>query len=91
MSRSYKHTPRSGEKKDSFFKRYFNHLVRRRKDCGNFNAYRKVRPYACYEICEYECVGLSFRDFRLQQQRRFGFHSSDAELRDAYERLFLRK
>ena len=29
MSRSYKHTPRSGEQKDKFFKKYANRKVRR--------------------------------------------------------------
>ena len=29
MSRSYKRTPRSGDKKDKFFKRYENHRLRK--------------------------------------------------------------
>lgn len=63
MSRSYKHTPRCGQKKNKFFKNYANRKLRRNKlshDLQN-SSYKK---YACsWNICDYETVGTTFEQF----------------------------
>lgn len=64
MSRSYKHTPRSGDQKNKYFKKYANRKVRRLpmdEHPSNGNAYKKV--FASYEICDYETVGMSFERY----------------------------
>ena len=64
MSRSYKHTPRSGDQKDKFFKKYSNHKVRRLpidEHPLKGNAYKKVLHD--YSICDYENVGTSFEQY----------------------------
>lgn len=64
MSRSYKHTPRSGDTKDKFFKRYSNHKIRR-LPIDEYplkgKAYKKVLHD--YSICDYEIVGTSFERY----------------------------
>ena len=53
MSRSYKHTPYSGDKKDKFLKKYANRKLRRKKlthDLQN-KSYRK--DFCSWEICDY--------------------------------------
>ena len=54
MSRSYKHTPRSGDKKDKYLKNYANRRLRRypiNKPPLNNCTYKK---YNCsWEICDY--------------------------------------
>ena len=45
MSRSYKHTPRCGDKKSRIAKRYANHVVRRKKlreDLPSYSGYKKL-------------------------------------------------
>ena len=64
MSRSYKHTPRSGDQKDRYFKRYANRRVRRLpidEHPLKGNDYKKV--FCQYEICDYETVGTSFEQY----------------------------
>ena len=64
MSRSYKHTPRSGEQKDKFFKKYANRKVRRLpidEHPLKGTAYKKV--FCQYDICDYETVGISFEQY----------------------------
>lgn len=64
MSRSYKRTPRSGDRKDKFFKKYANRKVRRLpmdEHPLKGNAYKKVFP--SYEICDYETVGIDFEQY----------------------------
>ena len=64
MSRSYKHTPRSGDTKDKFFKKYANRRVRRLPTDEHplkGKAYKKV--FCQYDICDYETVGTSFEQY----------------------------
>ena len=63
ISRSYKGTPRCGDTKDKFFKRYANRKVRRLPidERPKGNAYKKV--FCQYDICDYETVGTSFEQY----------------------------
>ena len=65
MSRSYKHTPRSGNKKDKFFKQYANRTVRYQLPTDKHSlkgaAYKKV--FCQCNICDYETVGISFKQY----------------------------
>ena len=64
MSRSYKHTPRAGDKKDKFFKKYANHKVRylpMDEHPTKGKIYKKV--YHSYGICDYQTVGISFEKY----------------------------
>lgn len=64
MSRSYKHTPRSGDTKDKFFKRYANRKLRRLpidEPPLNHKSYKK--NFCMYDICDYETVGTSFEQY----------------------------
>lgn len=64
MSRSYKHTPYSGDIKSKFDKRYANHVVRRNKlkdMLPQHAGYRKI--YESWWICDYKTFGESFEQF----------------------------
>ena len=64
MSRSYKHTPRSGDTKDKFFKKYANRCVRRLpldEPPLNNKSYKKT--CCSWNICDYETVGTSFEEY----------------------------
>ena len=71
MSRSYKRTPRSGDKKDKFFKKYENHRLRKLpfEHTLNHNAYKKHGEG--WNICDYETVGISFERYWGRLKRRF--------------------
>ena len=66
MSRSYKKTPRSGDKKDKILKKYANRRIRQDKNASDlkYRAYRK--RYQSYNICDYQDVGLTFEQFYNQ-------------------------
>ena len=63
MSRSYKKTPRSGDTKDKFFKRYANRRLRRRKLDIDLQHKSYKKDFCSYDICDYETVGTSFENF----------------------------
>ena len=97
MSRSYKHTPRSGDTKDKFFKKYANRKVRRLPTDEHplkGKAYKKV--FCQYDICDYETVGTSFEQYwerlvkRWHEWRYEEFPSRD-EAYQEYCRWFIRK
>ena len=98
MSRSYKHTPRAGDTKDKFFKKYANRKVRRLPidERPKGNAYKKV--FCQYDICDYETVGTSFEQYWESLVKRwyewewkyFEFPDRD-EAYEEYRRWFLRK
>lgn len=71
MSRSYKRTPRSGEQKDKFFKRYYNKKLRKLPfECALDNG--TYKKYNCqWNICDYETVGISFERYWYYLKRRF--------------------
>jgi hypothetical protein len=101
MSRSYKHTPRSGNKKDKFFKRYANRKVRHQLPTDKHSlkgaAYKKV--FCQCNICDYETVGISFEQYwkRLVKswyawKRDYGYPYPDREkVYQEYCKWFLRK
>ena len=99
MSRSYKHTPRSGDKKDKFFKRYANRKVRRLPidELPKGNTYKKV--FCQYDICDYETVGISFEKYWeslikrwYEWERDYGYPYPDREkVYQEYCKWFLRK
>ena len=68
MSRSKKKTPRSGDEKDKFFKRYENRRLRKLpfEHTLNHNTYKKYGE--CWNICDYETVGISFERYVLFPQ-----------------------
>lgn len=64
MSRSYRHTPRAGQRKDKDYKKLANRRLRRLPIDSlplNNKSYRKHTCY--YDICDYETVGTSFEEF----------------------------
>ena len=71
MSRSYKKTPRCGQQKDKFFKRYENHRLRRLplEHTLNDGAYKKHGEG--WNICDYETVGISFERYWYCLKKRF--------------------
>ena len=99
MSRSYKHTPRSGDQKDRYFKRYANRRVRR-LPIDEYplkgKAYKKVLHD--YSICDYETVGTSFEQYWESLVKRWyewmwrsePFPDRD-EAYEEYRRWFIRK
>ena len=61
MSRSYKKTPRGGDRKDKFFKNYANRKLRRDKFHNlQHNSYKK--NFCSWNICDYDSVNWTFED-----------------------------
>ena len=98
MSRSFKHTPRSGDTKDKFFKRYANRKVRRLPidEHPKGNTYKKV--FCHYDICDYETVGISFEQYWESLVKRWynweWRYSEFPDREEAYQeycRWFIRK
>ena len=85
MSRSFKKTPRCGQTKDKFFKKYANRKFRRHKLNTDLkhNSYKKNFCY--YNICDYEDVGTTFEQYWLSCIRcwhRWGYHSNPYPVRE---------
>ena len=98
MSRSKKKTPRSGDKKDKFFKRYENHRLRKIpfEHTLNHNAYKKHGEG--WNICDYETVGISFEQYWESLVKRWynweWRYSEFPDREEAYQeycRWFIRK
>ena len=97
MSRSYKHTPRCGERKGTIKKRIANHVVRRKKlrtDFPQYAGYRKL--YERWDICDYDEVGTSFGEYCFQMRRWAsqpwaGPVPDPEELWWEYKKAFIRK
>lgn len=99
MSRSYKKTPRSGEQKDKYFKRYANRRLRRKKLDINLKNKTYRKDFCYYDICDYETVGMTFERF---YQKRLKFwhmyhrfygepYPTREEAKKDYNRWFKRK
>lgn len=93
MSRSYKHTPRSGDKKSKYGKNFANRRIRRIKTIvPNHKSYRKY--YESYNICDYEEVGLSFEEYckyRRQYNSILNKPIFISSIKSEYEKDYLRK
>ena len=72
ISRSYKRTPRCGDKKDKYLKNYANRRLRQypiNKPPLNNCTYKK---YNCqWDICDYDSVGISFERYWRRLKCRF--------------------
>lgn len=62
MSRSYKKTPRCGDRKDKFFKKYANRKLRRDK-FHNLKHKSYKKNFCSYDICDYQTVGETFQEY----------------------------
>lgn len=73
MSRSYKKTPRSGDRKDKFMKNYANRILRRNNEAYQNGSYKKC--FCHYDICDYNSVYYEFEDWyckRVHEWKRWG-------------------
>lgn len=69
MSRSYKKTPRCGDRKNKAMKKYANHVVRRDTNTYQNSSYKK--RFCRYDICDYESVGDTFQDYWNMRVRQW--------------------
>ena len=75
MSRSYKKTPRCGDKKDCKAKRRANKKLRRKQLTHNYQHKSYRKDYCSWDICDYEQVGTTFEQYWLsvvKSSRRWG-------------------
>ena len=63
MSRSYKKTPRCGDTKNKFIKKYANRVFRRQKLTSDLQHCSYKKNYCSWDICDYDEVGTSFEKF----------------------------
>lgn len=70
MSRSYKKVARSGDIKDSFYKRYSNKKIRRQKN-KIFPRMLYKRNGEKYNICDYSTIYYSFEDYWKSEVERW--------------------
>lgn len=100
MSRSYKHTPYSGDRKNKFMKRYANHIVRRNKLKDLYSDYSGYkRAMDTWAICDYKTVGKTFEQHYAQEvswwyewRSKYGEPFPDRKTcRKEYEKWYIRK
>jgi hypothetical protein len=71
MSRSYKKTPRAGDTKSKYSKRYANRQLRRKKLNTDFQYSSYKKSFESYNICDFEEVATSFNDYWNSILRRW--------------------
>lgn len=72
MSRSYKHTPYSGMKKNKFFKRYANCKLRRKKLTHDLQHKSYRKDFCYYDICDYYWIETTnFEEYYRRQVNRW--------------------
>lgn len=93
MSRSYKKTPRAGDKKQRMYKKAANRRIRRQQALIQNNSYKK--HYCSYDICDYESVHTTFEEyanFRINLYKKIGKEPpTKRELWQEYQKMFIRK
>jgi hypothetical protein len=100
MSRSYRHTPRCGERKGKYIKRQANHLVRRRllkDDFPSHAGYKRV--FEQWTICDWESIYHSFEEYYSARvnawhswQWEYGYPYPDRDrLKLEFHKKFVRK
>ena len=96
MSRSYKHTPRSGERKGKYSKRLANRIVRRnqyKEAFPQYSGYKKM--FESWNICDFEIVGKTFEAFYMEERMWNCLLQKPppdrVKTRNRYERWFIRK
>ena len=95
MSRSYKRTPRCGDKKDKFFKKAYNKRLRKLPYERDLNGctYKKYNQW--YEICDCDSVGISFERYWRRLKCRFhdrpDLLGTKEEAYKEYVKWFIRK
>ncbi len=68
MSRSYKHTPYCGDRKNKFMKRYANRIVRQKKLLDIYPQYAGYkRTMESWDICDYKTVGETFEQYYARE------------------------
>ena len=100
MSRSYKHTPRSGDTKSRDMKRAANRKFRRNKNYDETLHHKQYRKYFCsYDICDYETIGETFEEYyqrivnnwyRWEQYYNIPFPDKK-QIKKEYDKWFIRK
>lgn len=90
MSRSYKKTPRCGDKKDKYLKRYANRKLRRKKLFVDLQNKSYKKDFCSYDICDYQTIGLSWIEFSTSWLKHFP-DESIKDLRKKYYRWYLMK
>ena len=98
MSRSYKHTPRCGETKHRWAKRYANRSFRRKRLDIVLSPGQHKRYYCSYDICDYEWVGVTFeRHYRdaVRSWHRWNYlnepYPDRSEEYQSYRKWYIRK
>ena len=95
MSRSYKKTPRSGDKKNRYFKRYENRCLRKLSFEHDLNHCSYKKYGESWNICDYETVGISFEVYWRRLKRRFHNQpqvlGTKEEAYQEYQKWFIRK
>lgn len=96
MSRSYKHTPRCGEQKAKFAKRWANRRVRYLKDQNALPQHAGYKKLFCsWTICDYQVVGETFGEFYADIVRWNSLYQrpipSRAEAKKQYDKWYIRK
>lgn len=100
MSRSYKHTPYSGDTKDRFMKKYANRKLRRKKLEHNlqYNSYKK--DLCSWDICDYATVETkNFEEYYkscIQRWHKWGRYTYEPypnreECWKEYQKWYIRK
>lgn len=99
MSRSYKHTAYSGDKKDKFFKKYANKRLRQKKLQHDYKYRSYKKDFCSYDICDYYWLAPSFEKFYIfQLQSWYTSWSRNIDKKptrrgcwDFYQKYYIRK
>ncbi len=100
MSRSYKHTPYCGDRKNKYMKRYANKRVRQRlKDSDYLPVAADYKKFFCsYDICDYYWLEFDFEAYYQKEvsswyewRYRYDPFPTREEVWQYYARWYLRK
>ena len=96
MSRSFKHTPYAGDRKNRLMKRYANKKLRRKKLTHNLQYKSYKKDFCYYDICDYSEIQTSFEAYYEQRianwyRYKYGSCPTEEECWQEYYKYFIRK
>ena len=100
MSRSYKHTPYCGDRKNKYMKRYANKCIRQSLKNSDYlpSAAKYKKMFESWDICDYFWYGYSFESYYQKEiakwyewRYRYDPFPSREECWKDYYKYYLRK
>ena len=76
MSRSFKHTPYCGDRKNHYMKRYANKRLRQKNLTHDLQHKSYRKDFCSYNICDYYEIGTRFEEYYESCVKRWQHYQS---------------